>query len=48
MGSSDAVNDIAPIKKIVYLLKCDTVYGHYEKAVDGHSENLIISGVLSS
>jgi len=29
-----AVNDIASIKKIVYLLKYDPVYGHYEKTVE--------------
>ena len=37
-----AVNDIAPIENIVYLLKYDTVYGRYEKTVEGDGENLII------
>jgi glyceraldehyde 3-phosphate dehydrogenase len=39
-----AVNDIVPIKNIVYLLKYDTVYGRYEKTVEGDGENLIIGG----
>src|SRR5215213_233730 len=37
-----AVNDIVPIENIVYLLKYDTVYGRYDKTVDGNGENLII------
>jgi len=39
-----AVNDIVPIKNIVYLLKYDTVYGRYEKTVEGEGEDLIIAG----
>jgi glyceraldehyde 3-phosphate dehydrogenase len=39
-----AVNDIVPIKNIVYLLKYDTVYGRYEKAVEEDGANLIIDG----
>ena len=39
-----AVNDIVPIKNIVYLLKYDTVYGRYEKTVESDDENLIIDG----
>jgi len=39
-----AVNDIAPIENIVYLLKYDTVYGRYEKTVEQDAENLIIDG----
>ncbi len=39
-----AVNDIAPIKNIVYLLKYDTVYGRYEKTVESNEEGLIIAG----
>jgi glyceraldehyde 3-phosphate dehydrogenase len=39
-----AANDIVPIKNIVYLLKYDTVYGRYDKAVEGDGENLIIGG----
>jgi glyceraldehyde 3-phosphate dehydrogenase len=39
-----AVNDIVPIDNIVYLLKYDTVYGRYEKAVEGDGENLIVGG----
>ncbi|HSJ90050.1 MAG TPA: type I glyceraldehyde-3-phosphate dehydrogenase [Anaerolineales bacterium] len=39
-----AVNDIVPIKNIVYLLKYDSVYGRYEKTVEEDGENLIIAG----
>jgi len=39
-----AVNDIVPAENIVYLLKYDTVYGRYEKAVETDGENLIIDG----
>jgi glyceraldehyde 3-phosphate dehydrogenase len=39
-----AVNDIVPIKNIVYLLKYDTVYGRYEKTVEADGENLMIDG----
>jgi glyceraldehyde 3-phosphate dehydrogenase len=37
-----AVNDIAAIGNIVYLLKYDTVYGRYEKTVEGDGETLRI------
>ena len=37
-----AVNDIVPIENIVYLLKYDTVYGRYDKTVEGDGANLII------
>jgi glyceraldehyde 3-phosphate dehydrogenase len=39
-----AVNDIAPIENIAYLLKYDTVYGRYEKTVESNEEDLIIAG----
>ena len=39
-----AVNEIAPAENIVYLLKYDTVYGRYDKAVESNDENLIIAG----
>jgi glyceraldehyde 3-phosphate dehydrogenase len=39
-----AVNDIVPIENIVYLLKYDTVYGRYDKTVEGDGEKLIIGG----
>ncbi|HEX5808170.1 MAG TPA: type I glyceraldehyde-3-phosphate dehydrogenase [Anaerolineales bacterium] len=39
-----AVNDIVPIENIVYLLKYDTVYGRYDKIVEGDGENLIVGG----
>src|SRR5512145_764179 len=37
-----AVNDIVPIENIVYLLKYDTVYGRYDRTVEGDGANLII------
>lgn len=39
-----AVNDIVPIENIAYLLKYDTVYGRYDKAVEANGENLLIAG----
>jgi glyceraldehyde 3-phosphate dehydrogenase len=39
-----AVNDIVPIKNIFYLLKYDTVYGRYDKTVEGDGQDLIIGG----
>ena len=39
-----AVNDIVPIENIVYLLKYDTVYGRYDKTVEGDGKNLSIAG----
>ncbi|HKY54760.1 MAG TPA: glyceraldehyde 3-phosphate dehydrogenase NAD-binding domain-containing protein [Anaerolineales bacterium] len=39
-----AVNDIVPLENIIYLLKYDTVYGRYEKTVEGDGENLTIGG----
>lgn len=39
-----AVNDIVPIENIVYLLKYDTVYGRYDKTVEGDGESLSIAG----
>ena len=39
-----AANDIVPIDNIVYLLKYDTVYGRYEKTVEGEGANLTIGG----
>lgn len=41
-----AVNDIVPAENIVYLLKYDTVYGRYDRAVDSRGENLAIAGIL--
>ena len=37
-----AVNDIVPIENIVYLLKYDTVYGRYDRAVEGSGDNLLV------
>ena len=39
-----AVNDIVPIENIVYLIKYDTVYGRYDKTVEGDGESLSIAG----
>ena len=39
-----AVNDVVSIDNIVYLLKYDTVYGRYDKTVEGVGENLTIAG----
>jgi glyceraldehyde 3-phosphate dehydrogenase len=39
-----AVNDIVPVKNIVYLLRYDTVYGRYDKTVESDGESLVIGG----
>ncbi|MGQ0602125.1 MAG: type I glyceraldehyde-3-phosphate dehydrogenase [Anaerolineales bacterium] len=39
-----AVNDIAPIDNIAYLLRYDTVYGRYSQAMETEGDWLIISG----
>jgi len=39
-----AVNDIAPVDNIAYLLKYDTVYGRYQKKVDFGGDYLEIEG----
>ncbi|MDY0044142.1 MAG: glyceraldehyde 3-phosphate dehydrogenase NAD-binding domain-containing protein [Syntrophales bacterium] len=39
-----AVNDLAPVDNLVYLLKYDTVYGRYGKKVETGQEGLIIDG----
>ncbi len=39
-----AVNDLAPVENVVYMLKYDTVYGRYEKTVEKDGANLIIAG----
>jgi glyceraldehyde 3-phosphate dehydrogenase len=39
-----AVNDLVPVDNLAYLLKYDTVYGRYEKAVETDGENLIVDG----
>lgn len=40
-----AVNDIAPIDNIAYLLRYDTVHGAYEKEVTANAKELVIGGV---
>ncbi len=37
-----AINDLAPIKSLIYLLKYDTAYGRYEKSVSDKDGNLRI------
>jgi glyceraldehyde 3-phosphate dehydrogenase len=39
-----AVNDIAPIDNLAYLLKYDTVYGRYNKSVDAQGDKLVVDG----
>jgi glyceraldehyde 3-phosphate dehydrogenase len=39
-----AVNDIVPLENIIYLLKYDTVYGRYEKTVEGEGAKLTVGG----
>jgi glyceraldehyde 3-phosphate dehydrogenase len=39
-----AVNDIAPVENLAYLLKHDTVYGRYERPVEAHGSSLLVSG----
>lgn len=39
-----AVNDLAPVASLAYLLKYDTVYGRYERSVDHGDGHLIVDG----
>lgn len=39
-----AVNDLVPVDNLAYLLKYDTVYGHYENEVHVDQGNLVING----
>jgi glyceraldehyde 3-phosphate dehydrogenase len=39
-----AVNDIAPIDNLGYLLKYDTVYGRYDKSVEVHGDKIVVDG----
>jgi glyceraldehyde 3-phosphate dehydrogenase len=39
-----AVNDIAPIDNLAYLLKYDTVYGRYDRSVDAQDGKLVVDG----
>ena len=39
-----AVNDIAPIDNLAYLLKYDTVYGRYGKSVDVKDGRIVVDG----
>ncbi len=39
-----AVNDIVPTDNLAYLLKYDTVYGRYDKAVTVEGDKLVIDG----
>jgi len=39
-----ALNDVAPLENLVYLLKYDTVYGRYDKSVEIQNGNLVVDG----
>jgi glyceraldehyde 3-phosphate dehydrogenase len=39
-----AINDIAPVDNLAYLLKFDTVYGRYEKPVEVRENKLVVDG----
>ncbi|OGS17519.1 MAG: type I glyceraldehyde-3-phosphate dehydrogenase [Elusimicrobia bacterium RIFOXYA2_FULL_50_26] len=39
-----AINDMAPVETLAYLLRYDTVYGRYEKVVGVDGNNLIVAG----
>ncbi|MDH4252588.1 MAG: type I glyceraldehyde-3-phosphate dehydrogenase, partial [Nitrospira sp.] len=39
-----AVNDLAPIENLAYLLKYDTVYGRYGKRVSAEKDALLVDG----
>jgi glyceraldehyde 3-phosphate dehydrogenase len=39
-----AVNDIAPVENLAYLLKYDTVYGRYERPVEARGTSLMVGG----
>lgn len=39
-----AINDLGSLENLAYLLKYDTVYGHYEKSVDIKDNKLVVDG----
>src|SRR5215211_1708801 len=39
-----AVNDIGSLENMAYLIKCDTVYGRYEKDVEAADGALVVDG----
>lgn len=39
-----AVNDIAPVDNLAYLLRNDTVYGHYHREVSAEADTLVVDG----
>lgn len=39
-----AVNDIASLENLIYLLRYDSVYGPYQQAVEAKNGNLIVAG----
>jgi len=39
-----AINDIAPVENLAYLLNYDTVYGKYEDRVEVENGNLVVGG----
>ena len=40
-----AINDIAPLDNLAYLVKYDTVYGRYGEDIRAKGSNLIVDGV---
>ncbi len=39
-----ALNDIAPLDNLVYLLKYDTAYGRYDRSVEIQDDHLVVDG----
>ncbi len=39
-----AINDLAPVETLAYLLKYDTVYGRYDKKISVAAGNIIVNG----
>lgn len=39
-----AINDLAPLENLAYLLRYDTAYGRYEKPVESGPERLVVGG----
>ena len=38
------INDLVPVDNLAYLLKYDTAYGRYEKAVEERDGKLVVAG----
>jgi len=39
-----AVNDLLTIDQLIYLIRFDSVYGRYEKEVQGEGDDLVVEG----